>query len=819
VRLATGSAVRDTAGRDRLARLVFACSLLAGVSFGGIAHAGLDDNLADAQRSISTATQGAGTIEQAIANAQGDQRTPEARIADGEMLLRSGDYPRAAAVFNQVVEKYPNHPTAFPDALFLLGESYYGAKQYLSARRVYRQVVDHGSERGFAAYQGKALGRLIDVALRTQDYATLDDVFSKISQLPPAAVEGELNYARAKGLFAKKDYAGARSALSGVSPQSAHYHQARYLLGVISMRESAPPPGDAKDKRSITTVASRTRYAGAIEAFRQVTQLAADTDEHRHVIDLSWLAIGRLLYETDQWMQAADAYNHVERSSPEFSAMLYELSWVYVRMGDADRALRSLEVLSIADPNSPYMADGTLLRADLMLRTGQFEKALSLYQAARGQFDPMREKVDAFLTSTSDPAVYYDRLSKDTIEGGLDPSQALPSIAVQWAREAENGPAAFAVIDSVKECRDLLKQSNQFVDRLNAVLNAPNRVRAFPELKAGEEKALSLLNSVSLARKRLAEGLDTVEDPQVGADMQRVRDERRALQKRLAFLPVTDGDFAARDNDAQKQWNGVSQKLQQLTLQVDQLQAIVNGLKRALQEGPARGVVRDPASIRQFEAELNQNEADLGMYKTQMADLRKLIEVSRVQVGFGDQRYVEDAETRVAFRRVLSEETRLASAGAGGNGAVGYAGRMTPILQQADAADARLEAAFADLESRVSKRSGELKATLDAEVGKIADYTRQLEGLDSEGRLVVGQVAMRNFELVRDRLKNIVLRADVGVTEEAWELREEQLTRVRNLQLERSRSESQLNEELREVLDDMGETDKPSGNQPGSGQK
>jgi tetratricopeptide (TPR) repeat protein len=816
VRLATGSAVRDMAGRDRLARLVFACSLMAGLSLGASARAGVDDNIADAQRSISSATQGAGTIEQAIANAQGEQRSPEARIADGEMLLRSQDYARAAAVFNQVVEKYPNHPTAYPDALFMLGESYYGAKQYLSARRVYRQVVEHGSERGFVAYQAKALGRLIDVALRTQDYATLDDVFSKISQLPPAAVEGELNYARAKGLFAKKDYAGARSALNGVSPQSAHYHQARYLVGVIAMREAAPPASD-KDKRP--TTASRTRYAAAIEAFRQVTQLPADTDEHRHVIDLSWLAIGRLLYETDQWMQAADAYNHVERGSAEFSAMLYELSWVYVRMGDADRALRSLEVLSIADPNSPYMADGTLLRADLMLRTGQFEKALSLYQAARSQFDPMREKVDAFLASTNDPAVYYDRLSKDTLEGGVDQAQALPSIAVQWAREAENGPAAFAVIDGVKECRDLLKQSNGFVDRLTAVLNAPNRVRAFPELKAGEEKALSLLNTISLARKRLAEGLDSVEDPQVGADMQRVRDERRALQKRLAFLPVTDADFASRENDAQKQWNGVSQKLQQLTLQVDQLQAIVNGLKRALQEGPSRGVVRDPASLRQFEAELNQNEADLGMYKTQMADLRKLIEVSRVQVGFGDQRYVEDAETRVAFRRVLSEETRLAAAGAGGGGAVGYAGRITPILQQADAADSRLEAAFADLESRVAKRSGELKASLDAEVAKIADYTRQLEGLDSEGRLVVGQVAMRNFEIVRDRLKNIVLRADVGVTEEAWELREEQLTRVRNLQLERSRSESQLNEELREVLDDMGETDKPSGSQPGSGQK
>jgi tetratricopeptide (TPR) repeat protein len=808
--------VRAATRRDWLAKLFVLSSVTAAVSSSQSASASAsDDAIADAQRSITTASQGAGSIEQAITNSKTDERSPEARIADGEMLLRSKDYRRAAGVLNQVVEKYPTHPTVYPDALFLLGETYFESQQYLSARRVYRQIVDRGAEGGFAHYQGRALARLIDVAIRTHDYATLDDVFSKISQLPTASVEGELNYARAKGLFAKKDYSGAKTALGSVTPQSMHHHQARYLLGVIAMKEAAPAPVSKEKRATIATGAARTRYAAAIEAFRQVTQLPADTPEHRHVIDLAWLAIGRLLYETDQWVQAADAYNHVERGSPEFSAMLYELAWVYVRLGDAERALRSLEVLSIADPNSPFMADGTLLRADLMLRTGQFEKALSLYQAARAQFDPMREKVDSFLLSTNDPAVYYDRLSRDALEG-VEQADALPPMAVQWAREAEDGPAAFAVIDGVKECRELLKQSNSFVDRLAATLNAPNRVRAFPELRAGEERALSLLNMISMARKRLAEGLDAEEDQTVSGDMQRVREERRTLQKRIAFLPVTEADFAAREGEAQKQWNAVSQKLQQLTLQVDQLQAIVNGLKRAIREGPVRGVVRDPSSLKQFEAELTQNEADISVYKTQMTDLRKMIDISRMQVGFGDQRFVEDAEVRVAFRRVLSQETRLAAAGAGGRGAVGYAQRIDPILQQADAADSRLEAAYADLEARVGKRASELKATLDTEMAKLGEFTRTLEGLDSEGRLVVGQVAMRNFQLVRDRLKNIVLRADVGVTEEAWELREEQLTRVRNLQLERTRSEQQLNEELREVLDDMGETDKPSGKEPGS---
>ncbi|HMJ52810.1 MAG TPA: tetratricopeptide repeat protein [Polyangiaceae bacterium] len=816
MRTATSSAGKKRASPGRRSLRLFAsCACVWLLSSGSAYASKSDDAVASAKRSIAEATAGAGSVEQAIASSKSEERSAEARIADGEILFRTKDYARAAGVLNQVIEKYPSHPTAYPDALYLLGETYFESKQYLSARRTYRQLVERGGERGFANYQARGLARLIDVALRTQDYATLDEVFAKISQLPPTSLEGELSYARGKGLFAKKDYAGAKSALAGTTAQSPHFHQARYLLGVIAMKEAAQPPD--KEKRSgIVTGAARTRFAAAIEAFRQVTHLPADTTEHRHVIDLSWLAIGRLFYETDQWAQAVEAYNHVDRTSPEFATMLYELAWVYVRVGDADRALRSLEVLAVADPNSPYMADGTLLRADLMLRTGQFEKALTLYQAARTQFDPMREKVETFLASTNDPAFYYDKLSKDPLEGGADAS-VLPPMALQWAREAEDGPAAFAVIDGVKECRELLKQSNTFLEKMNTILAAPNRVRAFPELKAGEERALSLVNLVSMGRVRLAEGLDAEEDKSVSGEMDRVRSERRAVQQRVAKLPINTVDFATREHEAQRNWNSVSQKLQQLTLQVDQLQATVNGLKRTLSEGPSRGVVRDPASTRQYEAELVQNEADLGIYKGQITELRKLIDVSRMQVGFGDQRFAEDADARAAFRRLVAEETRLAAAGQGGRDATGYAQRITPVLQEAEAADSRLDAALADIEARVNKRAAELRATLDSEVGKLAEYTRTLEGLDSEGRLVVGQVAMRNFQLVRDRLRNIVLRADVGVTEEAWELREEQLTRVRNLQLERSRSEQQLNEELREVLDDMGELEKPPAGQTGSG--
>ncbi len=784
-----------------------------GASFGALAGAPRVAHALEAEQAFTNAAQqiagvaqGLGAIQQAIQSSRAGERSPEQRIADAVLLLGSKDYNRAISVLNEVLEKYPDHPTAYPDALAMLGESYFRAKQYYSARRSFKEIVDRSADPRFEQYLAKALGRLVDVTMRIKDYDKLDAIFASMSKVPPGAISSGLAYAKGKGLFARKDWGGARASLAAVDPASEYFHQSQYILGLITVKE-ATPPKVALAEGELPPAAPPTRYVQAIDQFAKATRLAPDTPEHRQVIDLSWLAIGRLLYEADQWAQAVQAYNHIDRTSPEFGTMLYELAWVYVRLGDVERAQRALEVLGIADPNSQNIADGQLLRADLMLRAGQFDKSLKVYDGVRGTYDPMRQKVDAFLGSTSDPAVYYDKLSQEQLEA-LDNTSILPPLAVQWAREAEDGPLAFAVIDDVNQCRDLIKQSNEMIEKLNAVLSSPNRVRAFPELKAGEEKALSLENRVALARLALGQGMDDVSDSSLSGEVGSWRARRRALEKRLALVPTTEADFQERENQAQRQWNTASQALQRLNLQVDSLQATVNGLRRMLHEGPQTGVVRDPASVASFERELTQNERELVLSRQQTDALRKMVSAGRVQVGFGDQRFVEDGEVRRAYREALLNEVRLLAAGAGGGGKLqAYAQRATPVLQQADDADAKVEAAIVELDREISKKTQGARDMVQHETTAIVGYTIQLDKLDGEARRIVGEVAMRNFGFVRDRLRNIVLRADVGITEEAWEVREEQQTRVRSLQVERARADRVLKEELNEVLDDSGDAE------------
>jgi tetratricopeptide (TPR) repeat protein len=784
-----------------LRHLVGAAAVLGVLAASGFAHAvSPDDALASAKQTIDHHRNSLTNIQNAMQRSARSERTAPQRLADGDLLLRNKDYERAAIVFSQIVEKYPDQPAVYAEALFLLGESYYQSGQMLAARRAFTRVVDEGASGRLAAFRPRALARLTDIALRTRDLDALDGLYRRMGE---GAGSGDttLAYARGRVLLAKKDLPGAKAAFQSVGATSVFHHQSKYLAGVVALREARAALDALPEKEKSDGRAQRGSYAAAIEAFRQVTRLPPDTDEHRHVIDLGWLALGRLLYETDQWTGAVDAYNRVGRESPEFGNALFELASVYVQMGDAHRAQRALEVLAVVDPSGSQAAEASLLRGDLELRAGQFKKALSTFEGVRGQFEPMHKQVDSFLLSTSDPAVYYDKLVEEQL-AGAEAVGALPPVAIRWAREAKDGPEAFAVVDEVVQTRTLLRQSDLLAKKLHAVMHSSGRAKAFPDLRAGQQTALGAINGLMRARVVLAKALDDEESSSLTGEIDAARRERRALQQKVLELPVTPADFQQRETLAVRKWNRVGQQIQQLQLQVDSLQSVVNALHRVLQDSATRGVVRDPASAKQFNDELVANERDLAIYRQRIDDLRQHTEQGRVASGFEDTSLFDDDNVRDRYKKALDREVALASRGAAGGSAAAFANRMAPLLRSADEAENRIATTLADINQRVDRKTEELLQTIAVEQTKLAEFAARLDLLDQEARLVVGEVALRNFGLVRDRLRGIVMRADVGITEEAWESREVQLVRVRSLQSERARSERLLDEELREVLDD-----------------
>ncbi len=766
---------------------------------------------ADAERVIDQVQATVGDIQKHAVVVAVQTTSAEERIAAGEILLRNRDWERAIQTFCQVKELYAQGKAAEPakaDAEFMLGEAYLRSEQYLSARREFLDIAHNGSRAPFDAYAGRSLSRLVDISLRTNMAGGLEAIDALLPSLATTDGSGSMQYARAKFYFAKGDYGKAREAVAQVPTNSDYLHQSKYLLGVVMTKEvkaatAAEPkdlPGSNKTKGESTVAPGG--YSAAIEQFRAVTRLPTDTAERRHVVDLAWMAIGRLQYESGNMLDSVNAYSHIGRTSPEFSTMLYELAWVYAQLGDYQRAQRALEVLSITDPQKLDLSDGSLLRADLMLRSGQFDKALALYQGVKERFEPMREEVDQFIKSNSDAATYYDQLVADVPEVGQARASKLSPLVITWVREEAESNRTLSVIDDVARSRDLVKRSRRLVSQLTALLTSATRANAFPELKTAIEAALVATNRISGARMLLASGLDQVAQENVQGDLSRIRTERRSLMKHIAQLPVLPADFMRRTAASETKWNLLSQQLQRLTLEVDRLQAIINGLSRVMKETDQHGVQVDPASRQRFLAEIQANEQDLAGYRDRIGGYRDAVDMGRVQNGLGDVQYIDDARARARFRELITQEISLVARGGDSSNAMAYAKAAQPVLARAAGVDDQLESILHGIEVETVKRAQQLQITVVKESESIEQNARQLEDLDQQARLLVGVVAMRNFAQVGGRLKGVVLRADVGIVQQAWEVREEQRTRVVNLQRERAREEQNLNDELREVLDD-----------------
>src|SRR5688500_8607264 len=137
-----------------------------------------------AQLAISSAEADIGKISSALSRAKPRDPTIVERIAAGDMLYRTKDYERAIDEFSKVLElhrqgKAPD--TARADALFFVAESYMQTRQYLAARRHYREIVEAAPRSPYDSYAGRSISRLVDIALRTDDLGSLDYVFARLN--------------------------------------------------------------------------------------------------------------------------------------------------------------------------------------------------------------------------------------------------------------------------------------------------------------------------------------------------------------------------------------------------------------------------------------------------------------------------------------------------------------------------------------------------------------------------------------------------------------------------------------------------------------
>ena len=411
-------------------------------------------------------------------------------------------------------------------------------------------------------------------------------------------------------------------------------------------------------------------------------------------------------------------------------------------------------------------------------------------QALRGVRDAVRsdarEGRRRSSTRRATSGVYYDKLSQQQLDV-LDQNDAAPAARRPLGARGRGraaGVRRHRRRERVQDAHHAVDAAHREAQRCSSY--APNRVRAFPELQAGEETALALINRISRARLDARAGRWTTRSRATSpARSARFAQQRRALRRPSRACRSTRATSPSATRRACASGTRLSQELTQRDRP-----GRLRSRRRSTASAACCATGRSTASrairpsVQRFEAELDANEHDLKLYRD---EIDRASPPDRARARADRLRRRALPERRGGARSVPRRARPRGAARVAG--AARAAARRATRRRRARSSRRRAStktsssAPFAQLEAQVAQRVGELQQKIDTERVNIAGYQQQLDALDGEARDLVGQVAKRNFGLVRDRLRGIVLRADVGITEQAWEVREEELDRVRNLQI------------------------------------
>lgn len=714
----------------------------------------------------------------------------EERLTDGELFLRLGDYVRASVVLSDVVDNYPKH-SAYPDALFLLGESLFKAGDHFGGRTHYRMIIDRADEAAFRPFVQRALGRLIEIAIHIRDFDGVDAYFVRLSRLPPSSVDATTHYFRAKYLYSMavgtaETSVGdvdlgqvvpdrleqARVAFGSVTAGSPYYAQARYFIGVIDVL--------------------RGQLGPAIAAFEQARSVKVETEEQRRVAELAQIGIGRLHYESDKPDAAIAVYQTIPRTSPLFGTALYEIAWVYIRIGDSTSAGRALEVLTVAAPDSKHIPDGKLLRGNLLLRDGRFDDATSVFGDVSTQFGAVRDELDRLLAQHEDPVTYFQQLVRDNIST-FDVAAFLPEQASRWVTVEGDMQRGMGALADLNLSRQLVTETEAIATRLQSALSSPSPVNVFRDLRYRREGTTGLRNRLSQVRKALME-IDTKASKKYGsAELDQVRAQRREFERSIGGAPTDHQDIEKRKMAVLRQYSELAKTLSRLEVELLGMEARMTATKRFVGD---TSKARDASAMDAVRAELATQQAAVVDYRGRIAQLRLQVEAGRLQTGVGDQDFERDAALRKQHAELVERERKILKAlGAQSDPQIESAFRRTTAIEGV------LDLDDHEVDLIVAERVSHMRIVLNEETAKLVGYRTQLATMEKDSEEVVGGIALENYHNVRKRFYDLVLRADVGVVDVGWAIREEHRMRGETLSRQRARDLKSLEDEFRDIMD------------------
>ena len=703
-----------------------------------------------------------------------DKSKIENRIADGEMFFRLKDYERAAIVYMDIVENYPQS-FAYPESLYYLAESLYQAKDFVGAWNRFKEILDHRTDPRFKPYLKDALSRFVELSITLKRLDKVEDYLSIIDRAQgfDQSLKESFLYFYGKFYYFKGDLNRAYAILSRVPSTSEYYFHSLYLMGVIHIQ--------------------RGELEEALKLYQRIKELRPNTPSQKKIYDLAILALARIYLELQRFEQAIKEYKSISRESPYIDTALYELAWTYLQSGDPIKAEQALDMLVAVNPDSPYIPEARMLRGRLLLEAGRFKEAEKNFKRLIKQFTPLYEQLEAISNRSPDLKTYFNEIVKANIES-FQIRSFIPPLALRWISMDEDVKSSLDLLEELSKCQAYLKDSQLMLKKLKAVVTGEKSFMIFPEYRESYRISEEIINKLARLRGRLIQ----IEERLAGNKGGRLKSlimEKRRLERELRGLPEDPKDFEKISAIAKEKYRELKREIKGLRLIVNQLQAMINAIDIYIMQN--KKLKKKGAELDALRKELELHKVAVKNYDKELEELDGIVESNVIQVMFGGEILDRLAYLRKKYNEVLKEAHRLL--------VEAVSPKYVNMIEDIERRVSSLHSKLRDFQDRLIKageeRTKRLKAILEREESNLSRYREEIDSLRQEAEEVIGGLTYNGFKKVKDKFYNLILQAEVGITDTAWAEREEHLSRVKLMSKEQEVMLQRLDDEYNEIMD------------------
>lgn len=691
-------------------------------------------------------------------------QTAQRRLVDAQVAYSSGDYDTSSLLLFDLVSKTQGRDREI--AMYYLGESLYHKGDRGAARSYLQDLVN--TVPGSKYYQ-PALVRIVEIAIIDRDTQSAEDALTRLDRTAQTAV---VPYVRGKWAFSEGNYDQAIGFFSAVPKGSEYDAQATYYLG--------------------TTYIAQKDLAKATAVFTDLVGRRPTSNADRRVIELAQLALGRIYYEREQPSKSIESYLLVDRGSDLFPTAMYEVSWVYVKSKQYDKALVTLELLNRLDPQSTNAPTVRILEGNLRIRKAQlirqgqitgtlganehadpqseYAKAERIFTDAHDQFEPAYRSLESMVAGTLDPISFIDQISGRNTRV-FAASAPIPEAAAQWLRDEPEVQRVVNVESDLAIIQRSLDEAEATIVRLEGVIATGDRLSLYPALSSRRMRIAAIQHDLIGIRAQL-------HDQAGGRDP-----NRKALVAQYQQLGDPEQAHGARTAVAVANFERIDIMGQEVESTIMSTQAMAVALRTFAPSLPTEQRLKLQDEIAAVTAEARTIEDEL-------AAVRKETVLGKDLAPVGDADWMAARALRSQTKRALDAEHR------------GLSGRGGALADQAARISEALEQADLQIDALIGRGLEDVRRMIDEERKNIVEYRTLLVEYEQEARTVGAEVLTYSFKTVKDKLDDFVVRADLGNVDVAWSQREDTDDDVKRLNLARARDLKQLRDEFRFVLDE-----------------